>query len=84
MGAGEIRNHHDKGYPSVHGQELRSENEELLKRGGHADEPIQNSRGAEHPHQETTHLLTARGNRKGTQWGNDRRLKYSEVHSDAH
>lgn len=83
MGAGKIRNNYDKGHPSVHGQELRAKNEEFSKRGGDANELIQNSRGAEYPHQEKAHLLAASRNRKGKEWGDDRRLEYSEVHSNA-
>ena len=66
MGAGEVRDHHDKGHPPLHGQKFCPENEEFLKCRSHANKLIQNSRGAEHPHQETTHLPFACGNRKGT------------------
>ena len=59
MGTGEVRNNHDQGHPTIYGQELRAQNEELLKRGGNANELIQNSRGAEHPYQEETDLLAA-------------------------
>jgi len=50
LGTGEVRNNHDQGYPSLHGQELRAQNEEFLKRGGNANQLIQNSRGAEYPY----------------------------------
>jgi hypothetical protein len=50
LGTGEVRNNHDKGHPSLHGQELRTQNEEFLKRGGYANQLIQNSRRPEYPY----------------------------------